>query len=134
MGHSPVIVWWPTALIVLGWRKWRKDHICNQKIVDCLRIMSRCAQGRLIGTFEIDMQIIVEIGYDIKMNRMSDTGLNIVVMTMVFVMIDSVTVMLFLLNVQSLQRVVRHPRPNRGQYENQDQKCSESVFHQIEWY
>lgn len=101
MGHSPVIDWRPTTLIVPGWRKWRKDNVGNHKIVDCLYIVHWCAQGRLISALEIDMQIIVEIGYNIKMNRMPDTGMNIVVMTMMMVMIDRVAVMLFLLDMQS---------------------------------
>lgn len=75
----------------------------------------------MVGVFQFDMQIVAEIGYDIEMHGVRNAALRVMVMS-VMIMIAA-PVMLFFLDMKGLQSTVRHPRPESGQYENQDQEC-----------
>lgn len=69
----------------------------------------RLFQRSMIGVFKFNMKIVVKICDHIKMNGMRSAALNVMAMTVV-AMVIAAAVVFFLLNVQSMQRVMRHPR------------------------
>ena len=68
------------------------------------------------------MKVIAEIRHYIEMYRMAGLAFRIMGIAIMIVLSFRVAVMLLLLNVNNPQRVMRHPWPERGKHERQNQK------------